>query len=244
MILGNDRVSCPEWSEESRLLLGGAQAGALQDHYCSWDGLAKRMNLVGFTYEHFVSAPTNNGDKVAHTMADRSLDWLQDWLNKQSQDNVQPYEQLSKTLRRYGHHDKADQIMISANDLRRADNRTEWTTKLLLWVQGYTIGYGYRSHWALGWLFALLVIGTILGLKHTKGPNGTRSEIRRAFIYSFQELVPFIRKAKPTKLRFRKTRLICVPEYSGHISGASHSRLHICVAFRGGSNWNYEMMRL
>ena len=144
-------------------------------------------------------------------MADKPLGWLLEWLGQNGENkpqpyeqsssdyNPQPYEQLSKVLRRYGYHDKADRIMIAANDRRLKEGSMDVFTCFSLWVQKLTIKYGYANENALFALFLFLVIGAGLGTNWKGNQVTIAAKLYDGLEYSFQELVPFPGRGERTK---------------------------------------------
>ncbi|MGI9503354.1 MAG: hypothetical protein ACR2RE_09910, partial [Geminicoccaceae bacterium] len=152
----------PSWTDDSRLVLRNLSVSALQDHEDAWKGLERRLDLIGFVYQRIGGADVEADQEMADLEADRetaspvrsqeiasrSTDWLAAWLNKQENSESvhfpQPYQQLADTLRAQGFSDKADAIMIAANDHRYSLPTIDMGTKALLWIEWATIGYGYE----------------------------------------------------------------------------------------------------
>ena len=194
----NDGAGVPSWRDGSRLVLRNLSVGVLQDHKDAWEGLG-RLDLIGFVYERIGGANVEAGQetdspKASQEIASRSTDWLAAWLNKQENSESvhfpQPYQQLADTLRAQGFSDKADAIMIAANDHRYSLPDIDRGTKALLWIEWATIGYGYESSRSLAWLAASALLGTIVG---SFGKDDlARSALSRRFWYSVDQLIPLL----------------------------------------------------
>ena len=137
--LGDETSGCPKWSPGSKLILRAASVRGIQDRSCSWDGLKGGLDLQGLEYEHLLpvneefyenGAGDSNGKR--RPGVGRSREWLLKWVGKSNELSLQPYEELADTLRRYGDYDKADEIMIAANDLLRSHASTPSISKAFL----------------------------------------------------------------------------------------------------------------
>ena len=204
LILGDGFDKCPMWQKDAGLILAGTAAGALQDSHCSWNRLNEKLNLTGFEYGQFVGF-VGQSEKDQEMTADRKIEWLLGWLGKQDVFSSQPYEQLASVLRRYGHHRKADEVIIGSHDRRRTDDRTPCLTKLWLSVKKYTINYGYDVWLSTLWLGGFLFLGVGLGFHRNahveKNYSGKMcgdwlpfnwQRIRDRFWFSLDRLVPII----------------------------------------------------
>jgi hypothetical protein len=77
-----------------------------------------------------------------------------------------PYDQLATMLRSVGNEEHADTVMIEKQRRRYVALARGFRVLGPLvvcwsWLQRSMVGYGYRPSRALGWLFLLLVIGTL-----------------------------------------------------------------------------------
>ena len=146
--------------------------------------------MTGFTYARFGGIQGEAGK----TMADRPIEWLLDWIAKQarfdSAYHPQPFQQLASALRTHGYPDKADTVMIAANNHHRDAPTTPWTTEALLWGAWATIGYGYASWRSLVGLVLLVAFGT-WAAGRGRGLL-TRASIAQRFWYSVDQLIPLL----------------------------------------------------
>ena len=182
----------PQWKDGARITLRNVSVDALQDVEEAWDGLEQgEVVLSGFEYERLGGLADTPGD----SMADRSVDWLLGWLDKQPNADVvhnpQPYEQLAAVLRAGGQAEKANDILFASRSRFRDADSTPLLTKLGLWFQYYLIGYGYRNLHAIGWFALLLGVGTVLSRGSTFRLNRPMSVVQR-FCYCVDKAIPFI----------------------------------------------------
>ncbi len=213
LVLADHSGTCPFWGEASGIVLTGGRVAGLKDHICSWDGLNGRIDLTGFTYQHFVpiaeidSRPTivrnitprgvyerESEQGTPTTMAGRSVEWMQIWLNKQAEFSPKSYTYLASRLRQYGFDDKADRLMIAMNH-GRLENATEWWSQAWLWLSGVTIGYGYRNERPLQLILVLAVIGALVGHGRLRFPGAAPpvvQEFVRSWWYSVDRLIPLL----------------------------------------------------
>lgn len=175
------RVKNPENCE---LNLQGAKFGLLQDEMESWPRI---IRLDGFEYNRIDS--------------DSTLKWKErlNWIKRQGDEKFlpQPYEQLAKVLKEMGHESDARNILIEKKKdrVRRffiADPR-----RIVHYLSGLTIGYGYRSWQALVWLVVFLAIGYFVfnpdwsNVKYIILHEDKPLEFY-PFLYSFDCLVPIV----------------------------------------------------
>jgi hypothetical protein len=182
--LGTAERQSTHWDETSTLILRNASADALQDadvETC-WPII---LDLTGFKYHNL-----GGFDKTtAVPMANRSADWFEHWLAKQSHYSPQPYEQLAAVLRGQGRADVADEVLYASRERERLEASSGstyvWQTALKL-----VIGYGYRVWLTIFWFVALLVIGA--AVQWTR-PGAPKHDVRRLLVYSFEMLLPVVR---------------------------------------------------
>jgi len=111
--------------------------------------------LDGFTYQRI---------RISKITAGKCLKWLrcQPKEDLKRDFKPQPWIHLIRVLRNLGHEDVARKIAVkrenAMSQLRRVYPQ-QWLWHRLL---HYTIGYGYRPHWALIWSAALVVIGWLV----------------------------------------------------------------------------------
>ena len=187
---GNENFPPPRWSEQARLTLRNAHAGALNDLENAWEKMERgQLDLIGFTYDRLGGLRATGKS----AMSARSTKWLREWLAKQDEFdtyyNPQPFEQLAKLLRESGYPGKADAILFAARNHQRDSPATDWLTKAKLWVLWGLIGYGYHNWIAVLWFAALTGLGT---WACGKSPFGRRMRAAQRYWYSFDMALPLI----------------------------------------------------
>jgi len=135
-------------ADRSRLDLTNASADAIVDDYASWPGTGNLL-LDGFVYKRFLNSPTNATTRLV-------------WLNRQGEFKTQPYLQLAKVLRETGDDRGARKVLFEMEDRRRKAQDRRWYQRWLNQVLKRTIGYGQFSWWAITWLLAFALIGSVL----------------------------------------------------------------------------------
>lgn len=115
-----------------------AQAGSLWDDAASWSLAAGHYSLDGFTYARLGGgSPVVAADRIA-------------WLEGQSPPRdprafrPQPWEQLMGTLRAMGHPNEARIVAIAKHRRERKAGRWFGNSRILDWLYGALLGYGYR----------------------------------------------------------------------------------------------------
>jgi len=140
----------------AKLDLRKASVGAIADDEASWPERGK-LFLDGFVYQHIAEGPTDAAMRLK-------------WLARQQPSTLQPYRQLAKVLRETGDARGAREVLYEMEHRRRKQrDRNRWAR---LWglVLKITIGYGHKSHWALGWLGLLTFAGFLpYGLGYASG---------------------------------------------------------------------------
>ncbi|HWT90323.1 MAG TPA: hypothetical protein VN179_04340, partial [Solirubrobacterales bacterium] len=67
------------------------------------------------------------------------------------------YDQLAELYRRRGREEKAIDVAIAKQ--RRRRSKLSRPSRLWSWILDISVGYGYKSHRALGGLLALVIVG-------------------------------------------------------------------------------------
>ncbi len=170
---------------EPALILRNVSAESLQDTR-EWWGEIKSLDLLGFAYERI------GGLKGAaqETMANRDIDWIvQQWIEKQPESTItaQPYQQLANTLRRYGHHDLADEVVVRLNDHLR-ENSESLETRISLSL-AWLFDYGKSPYWAFIYFALLVLIGGVL---FERTPEGRGWSFPDRFLFTFDALLPAV----------------------------------------------------
>jgi hypothetical protein len=131
--------------------LRSTKVGTLWDEKKSWPQ-AGNLFINGFVYDeihHF--APTDAKSRI-------------NWLQRQppGQFLPQPYEQLAGVLRKMGHENEADKVMIEKNDDIARRITFFHPGRWLQFFFKLFVGYGYRPWRAFGWSLLIITIGTLL----------------------------------------------------------------------------------
>jgi len=137
--------------------LRSAKIGNLFDSQQSWPTVGN-LFLEGLVYEEI--------DHQSPRSAMERLDWLQRMPNDQFL--PQPYEQLAKWFQKTGHDSEARAVRIAKEEKRR-EHFTRKRDKLWWWVKKWSIGYGYKPYYALGWLGLLVLAGWLVFVVGNKG---------------------------------------------------------------------------
>ena len=162
--------------------LRSSEVGTLADEAASWP---RRILLHGFVYgELHETAPADARTRI-------------DWLRRQPPPFLsQPYEQLAITLRNSGHESDALTITIAQEEDRAKVTRVFSPAWWWYRIFGPPIGYGYKPWYALWWMTAFLVLGTVLfdyayqsyGLQEMTD----RRPVFNSAVYSIDTFVPLI----------------------------------------------------
>jgi hypothetical protein len=132
--------------EAKSLDLINASAGSLVDDEESWPAKGNLL-LDGFVYGQI------SGDSP------RDAKTRLRWLQRQDPFRPKPYRQLAKVLREAGDDSGARKVLFEMERRRRQVEDRRWHARLWGRVLKWTIGYGFYSWWALGWLLLLTALG-------------------------------------------------------------------------------------
>jgi len=135
-----------EATETATLNLTNATAGSLIDEEKSWPTKGK-LFLDGFVYGHI----SGNSPRDAETRLR--------WLERQDPFTPKPYRQLAKVLRETGDDRGARAVLFEMERRRRQMEHRGWFARLVDFALKWTIGYGFYSWRALGWLVLLTALG-------------------------------------------------------------------------------------
>ncbi|MEO1016583.1 MAG: hypothetical protein AAFY56_02655, partial [Pseudomonadota bacterium] len=114
---------------------------------------------------------------------------VQEWIKKQPPTTItaQPYQQLADTLRRYGDHDLADQVIVKLNDHLR-ENSVNLETRVSLSL-AWLFDYGKSPYWAFIYFALLVLIGGVLFERTAEGKGWSFPD---RFLYTFDALLPAV----------------------------------------------------
>ncbi|MBI5191239.1 MAG: hypothetical protein HZA22_11290 [Nitrospirae bacterium] len=138
-------------------------------------------------------------DDSYQSIANKPLEWLK--LQPHDTFRPQPYEQLAKIFREMGRDSDAKEILIAKQDaqLKYLEKfSASWFWKIFL---KYTIGYGYKTYYAIIYLSVMLLLGWALYawgfasqfIVHTSQHEGCYlCSPFNSFIYSLDVLIPVV----------------------------------------------------
>jgi hypothetical protein len=144
---------------QGRITLRQMRCSSLGDNEALWQATGG-IDLDAFSYDSLTRA-IDLADDAAVVQRLR-------WLRAAQGDTYRPgpYDQLAAMLRSVGNEEHADTVLIEKQRRRYVALArgfrvlgpfvVSWS-----WLQRSMVGYGYRPSRALGWLFLLLVIGTL-----------------------------------------------------------------------------------
>jgi hypothetical protein len=136
----------PEQPPVGVVNLTSARVGSLHDSQTSWP---TTVHLRGFVYDTL--------DSTDQLGVRTRLRWL---ARDPDGYTPQPYEQLAAVYRRGGHEEAARRVAV-AKHWHRGRTLNPLGT-LWNWLLYVTVGYGYRTWLAAGWLAGLLAVGTLV----------------------------------------------------------------------------------
>ncbi|WP_117236618.1 hypothetical protein [Thermus sediminis] len=180
-IVGTLKLEGARWAEgdDTWLDLRNARIGTLADSPEAWPS----FDISGAVYE-------NLGDK-GWTVDERIR-----WLGRQRVFSPQTYAQLAQTYWRKGEEGSAVKVLIAKQNERLRRGGLSPASRLGLWVAKVTMGYGYRSHYALLWFIALVLMGwTVYTYASERGylvPSATAGETGTLYplLYSLDVALP------------------------------------------------------
>jgi hypothetical protein len=144
---------------QGRITLRQMRCTSLGDNEALWQATGG-VDLDSFRYDSLTVAI----DLADDAAVVRRLQWL-----RAAEGDIYrpgPYDQLAAMLRSVGNEEHADTVMIEKQRRRyvalaRGFRVLGPFVACWSWLQRSMVGYGYRPSRALGWLFLLLVIGTL-----------------------------------------------------------------------------------
>ncbi|HEY3608228.1 MAG TPA: hypothetical protein VGL06_12050 [Pseudonocardiaceae bacterium] len=142
-----------------RITLRQVRCSSLGDNEALWQATGG-IDLDAFSYDS-LTRPIDLADDAAVVRRLR-------WLRAAQGDTYRPgpYDQLAAMLRSVGNEEHADTVLIEKQRRRyvalaRGFRVLGPFVVCWSWLQRWMVGYGYRPSRALGWLFLLLVTGTL-----------------------------------------------------------------------------------
>ena len=170
------------WQAGAALILRNASVDTIQDLSDAWPD---RLDLNGFNYRSL--GGTNATEK--DPLLDRPVEWFEAWLGKQQRYAAQPYEQLAFCLKNNGKSEMATTIRFAGSERERKEP-SGWWHYTWLTIFKYSVGYGYRPWWALGWAAAFVLLGA--AVLQISG-EGLRNNMPYGLAYSFDMLLPLVK---------------------------------------------------
>jgi hypothetical protein len=177
---------------QGKIVLSNTKAGAFVDDDKSWPDPKKgEMILDGFEYGSFA-------DKSPKEVKKR-LKWLK--LRPPGEYIPQPYQQLAKVYRKMGKDRDAKTVLLEKERMRRKYGKLNLFSKTWSYFLDLTIGYGYGIGRAVGFVAAIILLGTCIfyyskECKILLDTSAAASEIAKpyfnAFFYSIDVFVPFL----------------------------------------------------
>ncbi|MFN2568932.1 MAG: hypothetical protein ABR564_04950 [Candidatus Dormibacteria bacterium] len=159
-----------------------ARIGGYYDDQATWP---QELHVDGLTYDSIEAKPDIR-------VADR-LRWL--GMNNGGVYSSQPYEQLATAYRRQGLDGSAREVSIAKQRRRRMRGGAldHISGRLLDW----TVGYGYRTWLAVGWLMALWAVGALVFwlAEHQGQMRAVRPDAQPPFqplVYALDVLLPVV----------------------------------------------------
>jgi hypothetical protein len=169
-----------------RIVLNGVTVERLTDTPDAWPEEPGRVQISGFTYQYM-------GSSEPMTVEQR-LQWLRNSVPEYA---PQPYEQLASAFRAVGEDENARAVLLA----KQRHRRTTLSFAGRLWghLQDVTIGYGYRPARALGWLVALIALGTALFAADPPPPiKADEVPHWNPFFYTLDLLIPVVSLGQET----------------------------------------------
>ena len=171
----NDLVLLPEQPPDGAVNLTNTRVVTFSDDPRTWPA---KLRLRGFTYD------TLENDQVS--VQDR-LCWLR---RHEGGYTPQIYDQLAAVYRRTGQEDAARKVGIAKQWHRRSALNAGG--KLLNWLFYTTVGYGYRTWLAGGWLIMFLAVGTWVFSRAHMIATEIRPPTFHPFAYTADVILPIV----------------------------------------------------
>jgi len=186
--LARDGKDPPLWAGNGVLDLRSTSVGAIDDADKAWP---RTVRLAGFTYQQ----PRGSTTPAGQDLASRSLDWYRDWLGRGDGAGFagQPHLALEEALRKAGRPLVADDIAMD----RRGKEPPGWGLPWVVnFLYGWSIGYGYRPEWAVGWTILLLLAGSLVVRRKRESDFRASQKIWSPELFSIDHIVPLVKFSK------------------------------------------------
>lgn len=172
-IHADELILLPERRIEGRVSLSYSRINLIMDDPAVWPD---ELYLNGLTYELLRGGGFR--DRL-------------DWVNRDKQFHLQPYEQLAAWYHGVGHDDLARKVQLAKLRTRRR-NLANPVGKAWGCLLDWTVGYGYRPWLAFGWFAFLVTLGTVVfsvDRPHPIRPPEERPDYH-ALVYTLDLLIP------------------------------------------------------
>lgn len=171
-IQADELLLWPEEKIRGRVSLSYSRIDLIMDHPSVWPD---ELYLNGMTYQ------TLRGAEFKDRL---------DWVSRDKEFHLQPYEQLAAWYHGIGHDDLARKVQLAKMRARRRGLHPvgrAWN-HLLDW----TVGFGYRPWLAAAWFASLLALGTtVFSIEHPRPVKpGNELPSFHALIYTLDLLIP------------------------------------------------------
>lgn len=140
------------------------RAGLLSDDMASWRVARGRYEIDGFTYDRLSGAAPSDAESRI------------EWLDGQRADHLeadfrpQPWDQAIAALRTMGHSNQARKLAIAKHRRERKAKRYVGNSRILDWLYGALLGYGYS---ASRLLYVVFIVWGACGLAYLAAANAT-----------------------------------------------------------------------
>ncbi|WP_433331770.1 hypothetical protein [Spirillospora sp. CA-294931] len=178
MALHASHLHCDElllWPIEKirgRVSLSYSRIQLIMDHPSIWPD---ELYLNGLVYE------TLRGGELTDRL---------EWISRDKEFHLQPYEQLATWFHGVGHDNLARRVQLAKMRTRR--RRLRPIPKAWNYMLDWTVGYGYRPWLAFAWFAALVAFGTTVFSINEPKPVKEPAErpVFHAFVYTLDLLIP------------------------------------------------------
>lgn len=171
-VVADELLLWPEERIKGRVSLSYSRIALIMDHPSVWPD---ELYLNGMTYETLRGADYK--DRL-------------DWVSRDPEFHLQPYERLAAWYHGIGHDDVARKVQLAKLRARRRNLHA--VGKAWNHVLDWTVGFGYRPWLASAWFGALLVLGTTVF--SVERPRAVKPDDElpafHALIYSLDLLIP------------------------------------------------------
>ncbi|GAA1884540.1 hypothetical protein [Actinomadura bangladeshensis] len=171
-IQADELLLWPEEKIKGRVSLSYSRIDLLMDHPSVWPD---ELYLNGLTYQ------TLRGAEFKDRL---------NWVSRDKEFHLQPYEQLAAWYHGIGSDDVARKVQLAK--LRARRRRLNPVGRAWNHLLDWTVGFGYRPWLAFAWFAALLALGTtVFSIEHPRPVKpGNELPSFHALIYTLDLLIP------------------------------------------------------